>query len=140
MSYSLAVQSGDLVLQGTELAIVYGISKLKQDLMLWTQEGYGVDRFHPDMGSALQDAIGSVISPHTHAQIQSEMARILDNYARVQLQGFKANPRVYSLTELLASVDDINVGISYDTVRVGASVRTAASATTNVTFSSALGA
>lgn len=140
MSYSLAIQNGDLVQQGSDLVLVYGVEKLKQDLICWTQEAYGGDRFHPSMGSVLQEFIGSVITPRTHAQVQSEVARILDNYARVQLQGFKTNPRIYSMTELLASVDDIVVNMMYDTVRVNASVRTAARQDTVITFAADLGA
>lgn len=126
MSYSLAVSNGDLVRQGANLAVVWGIDKLKQDLQLWVAERFGGDRFHPEMGSILQDYIGTVISPRTKAEIEDEVMRVLDNYQRVQIYGFKRNPRLYSMTELLDQVKDISVSVNYDTISVSVSVRTVA--------------
>ncbi len=126
ISYSLAVRNGDLVRLGSNFALVWGIDKLKQDLQLWIGERFGGDRFHPTMGSTLQDYIGSVISGRTDAAIQDEVMRVMENYHRVQTYGFKNNPRLYSLTELMASIDDINVSITYDTVSVAVSIRTVA--------------
>jgi len=132
MSYSLAVRNGDLVREGSNLAIVWGIDKLKQDLQLWVAERYGGDRFHPELGSVLQDHIGDVISPRTRAEIEDEVMRVLDNYQRVQMYGFKRNPRLYSMTELLESIDKISVAINFDTVSVAVSVRSAARVDTRV--------
>ena len=126
MSYSLAVSNGDLVRQGANLAVVWGIDKLKQDLQLWVAERFGGDRFHPEMGSILQDYIGTVISPRTKAEIEDEVMRVLDNYQRVQIYGFKRNPRLYSMTELLDKVKDVSVSVNYDTISVSVSVRTVA--------------
>lgn len=125
MTYSLAIANGDLVRSGNSLSIVYGTSKLKQDLCLWVTERYGIDRFHPKMGSVLPDYIGSLITDGTRSQIQSEMLRILQNYQSVQLQGLKQAPHRYSYSELLYSIDAINVAISYDTVSATVSVRNA---------------
>lgn len=126
MSYSLAVSNGDLTRQGGSLAVVWGIDKLKQDLQLWVAERFGGDRFHPAMGSILQDYIGTVISPRTRAEIEDEVMRVLDNYQRVQIYGFKRNPRLYSMAELLESVENISVNVTFDTVSVSVSVRSAA--------------
>lgn len=128
MSYSLAVSNGDLVRQGGNLAVVWGIDKLKQDLQLWVAERYGGDRFHPSLGSILQDYIGTVISPRTKAEIEDEVMRVMDNYQRVQMYGFKREPRRYSMTELLEEIQDISVNVGYDTVSVSVSVRSAARA------------
>lgn len=133
MSYSLAVVDGDLKLQGSALSVVWGIDKLKQDLQLWVAERYGGDRFHPAIGSVLQDYIGTVIGPRTRAIIEDEVQRLMDNYQRVQMYGFKREPRHYSMTELLESVDDISVNVTYDTVTVSVSVRTAARDNTKIT-------
>ena len=46
MSYSLAVRNGDLVKRGSNLDVVWGIDKLKQDLQCWVTERFGGDRFH----------------------------------------------------------------------------------------------
>ena len=138
MSYSLAVQNGDLALEGSHLSVVWGIDKLKQDLQLWMTERYGGDRFHPIMGSTLQDYIGTVISPRTQVEIQEEVLRVLDNYMRVQTYGFQQNARLYSLTELLGSIDDVSVSITFDTVTVSVSVRTVARDSATVTVSQGL--
>ncbi len=125
MSYSLAVSNGDLVRQGNSLAIVYGVNKLKQDLCLWVTERYGIDRFHPTMGSVLPDYIGSLITDNTRVAVQSEVYRILQNYQNIQLQALKSTPQKYSYSELLYSIDAINVAISYDTVAATVAVRNA---------------
>lgn len=132
MSYSLAVSNGDLVRQGGNLAVVWGIDKLKQDLQLWVAERYGGDRFHPVLGSTLQDYIGTIISPRVKAEIEDEVMRVLDNYQRVQIYGFKREPRHYSMTELLESVENISVSVNFDTVSVAVSVRSAARADTRI--------
>jgi len=126
MGYSLAVSNGDLVMEGSYLKVVWGIDKLKQDLQLWMTERYGSDRFHPAMGSILQDYIGTVISPRTRAEIQDEVMRVLDNYQRVQLQAFQKSPTLFGMSELLEAIDDIKVNITFDTVNVSVSVRNAA--------------
>ena len=125
MTYSLAVVNGDLVRTGNSMSIVYGVEKLKQDLCLWVTEDYGIDRFHPKMGSVLPDYIGSLITDSTRVQVQSEILRILQNYQAVQLQGLKATPQRYSYSELLYSIQAINVAISYDTVYATVSVQNA---------------
>ena len=126
MSYSLAVRNGDLAKSGSSLDVVWGIDKLKQDLQLHVTERFGGDRFHPLLGSILQDYIGSVISQRTKAAIEDEVMRVMDNYQRIQMYGFKINPRLYSMTELLESIGDISVNVSYDTVSVSVPVRSAA--------------
>lgn len=132
MTYSLAVVNGDLVAHGSNLGIVWGIDKLKQDLMLAVTERYGGDRFDPQMGSILQDFVGSVIDSNTQAAIQDEMLRVLDNYCRIQMDGFRSNPTRYSMSELLAEVGDIVTSLNFDTVQVAVAVRSAANDTATV--------
>ena len=85
MTYSLAIANGDLVRTGNTLAVVYGTEKLKQDLCLWVTERYGIDRFHPKLGSVLPDFIGSLITDSTRAQIQAEILRILQNLSLIHI-------------------------------------------------------
>lgn len=122
MSFSLQIANGDLVLQGNQMGIVYGTNKLKQDVILWLAERYGIDRFHPAMGSRLQNYIGGIISYSTQSMVYSEVMRILDNYQKVQYQGLRQAPQLYSLAELLWSINSINVGVGYDTVSVSIGV------------------
>lgn len=122
MSFSLAVNDGDLVQQGSQLSIVSGSDKLKQDLQLWVTERYGIDRFHPVMGSRLQDFIGGVISYSTQSRVYGEVLRVLNNYQKVQYHGLRQAPQLYSLSELLWSINDVNVGVGFDTVTVAVNV------------------
>lgn len=125
MSFSLQILNGDLAQQGSELGIVYGVGKLTQDLTLWMTERYGIDRFHPTMGSSFQNWIGGIISYHTQQMVQNEAERILDNYQKVQYRGLRETPQLYSLSELLYSINSINVSIAYDTVNVAVNVSNA---------------
>lgn len=135
MSFSFAVLNGDLVQQGSSLGIVYGINKLTQDMTLWVTERYGIDPMHPTMGSLLQDWIGGIINTATQSQVQSEILRVLQNYQAVQYLGLKANPQKYSLSELLQSIQAIDVSILYDTISVSITVANANQQSTTVTAS-----
>jgi hypothetical protein len=125
MSFSFMVQNGDLVLQGSQLGIVYGTNKLIQDMTLWMTERFGIDRFHPAMGSNFQNYIGGIISYATQSLVYSEAMRVLDNYQIVQMAGFKANPTLYSLDELLWNINNVNVAVGYDQVQVAVDVANA---------------
>ena len=125
MSYSLALKNGDLVMSGNSLQIVYGVEKLKQDIALWLGERFAIDRFHPTMGSTLQNFIGDIINNSTKSRIESEVLRVLSNYQAVQYRGLKENPQKYSLAEILYSIDAVDVSLSYDTVNVKIKLRNA---------------
>ena len=134
MSFSLQVAAGDLVQEGSRLAIVWGTDKLKQDLTLWMCERFGIDRFHPVMGSCFQNYIGGVITSHTRAMVQSEANRILSNYQKVQYMGLRANPTLYSMSELLWSINAIRVTVSYDSVSVLVAVSNGEQEPTSITI------
>ena len=125
MTFSLKVANGDLVLKGSQMALVGGTDKLKQDLILWVAERYGIDRFHPWMGSNLQNYIGGMITQGTQAMVYSEVMRVLDNYQKTQTAGMTASPALYTLSELLFNINSINVGIGFDQVNVAISVANA---------------
>lgn len=138
MSYSLLIADGDLVLRGSNLAIVSGIEKLKQDLQLWVLERFGGDRFHPDMGSIMQDMIGGVIDQSSVDLIRNELFRVLDNYQRLQFKALKETPSLFSRSELLFAIDDINIGVGYDRITATVKVRSAADDTSTITLSQGL--
>lgn len=138
MTFSLALNDGDLIQQGGHLGLVYGPEKLKQDIMLWVTERYGIDRFHPAMGSRLQDYIGDVIGYTTHSKIYAEVLRVLSNYQKVQYLGLRQNPARYSLSELLWSINDVAVAVNFDAVQISADVSNAESLPINTTISAHL--
>lgn len=123
MSYSLAIADGDLVQQGSQLGLVFGINKLKQDVDMWLMERYGGDRFHVSMGSILEQFIGSIASKASLAEVHAEVFRVLQNYQTYQLRRFKENPELFSASELLVSVDNITTALSYDTITVTVKLR-----------------
>lgn len=135
MSYSLAMVDGDLAVRGNALAVVYGVEKLKQDIDLWLRERFGTDRFHPTMGSTLEDFIGEVVTDHTRAEIYSEVLRILENYLAIQDRIIKSNPQKLSMTEIMVSVNAIDVKVNYDTVYVTVNVSNAVGQTTLISAS-----
>lgn len=134
MSFSLQIASGDLVQQGSQLGIVSGVDKLKQDLTLWMTERYAIDRFHPAMGSNFQNYIGGIISYHTQAMVRSEAERILDNYQKVQWRGLRESPQLYSLAELLMNINAVDVTVTFDAVTVDVSVSNAVQQPVNVSL------
>lgn len=133
MSFSLQVASGDFVMVGSQLGIVYGVNKLKQDLALWFIERYGIDKSHPTMGSYFEYYIGGMINSTTQSLIYNEAMRILNNYQSVQGQAFAQSPQLFSLSELLYSIQSVNVTLAYDAVTAAVSVTNAEQQTTTVT-------
>jgi hypothetical protein len=125
MSFSLQVLNGDLVVSGSSFGIVYGTNKLVQDMTLWLAERFGVDRFHPMMGSNFQNYIGLPIGANTQAMVYQEAMRVLTNLQRVHAAGFKASPQRFSLDELLWDINAVNVQLSLDTVNVAVNVSNA---------------
>ena len=116
MSFSLKLGEGDLSLRGSTFDIVQGRDKLVQDLDLWLRERYGADRFHVRMGSVLQDFIGGIINNSSSVAVQKEILRILQNYKAVQTKAIKENPQKFSASEMLVSIEDVQVTVLFDTI------------------------
>lgn len=133
MSFSLKVVNGDLSITAGRFDLVSGVEKLKQDLTLWLTERYQDDRFHPTYGSILDGYIGGVIqADDTIVRVQSETLRVLSNYQQIQLARFKESPTKFEPSELLQSVNGVDVSLSYDKVIVLVRITTAARTTTTV--------
>lgn len=118
MSFSLAVKDGDLALNGSSLAIVYGVDKLKQDVSIWLKERYRSDRFNSNYGSVLDSYIGQVIDDSTVSMVQGEVIRVLQNYQALQVRLLREHPDRLSADEVLVEILDIKTVILYDTVLV----------------------
>lgn len=126
MSYSLALDAnGDLRQTGSELGVVSGVEKLKQDLDIWFRERYTIDRFHPAYGSTLDNHVGSYVSKLATVQIQQEVYRVLANYQKVQKAAFDKAPYKFPLDELLARINNVSVNQSLDSIFVTVSFTTA---------------
>lgn len=136
MSYSLAIADGDLVQKGSSLGLVFGVDKLRQDVECWLTERYGGDRFHVNMGSILQEFVGSVINSSTRAEVQAEVLRVLQNYQVMQNKRLKENPEQLSASEMLMWVQDIKTAVSYDTVSVAVKLRNGSNQVTTIKIAS----
>lgn len=118
MTFSLKVADGDIALKGSQVDVVHGVDKLKQDISLWLRERYRSDRFHTGYGSILDDFIGGVIDDRTQGMVQSEVMRVLQNFQAMQLRRLQDNPQSMAADEVLVSVANIRTVIRYDTVIV----------------------
>lgn len=118
MSFSLAIEDGDLLMKGSQLGIVHGVDKLKQDISIWLREPYRGDRFHSTYGSILDSFIGQVISEDTIGMVQSEVMRVLQNFQAIQYRMLRETPERLSADEVLVDIADIKTRIDYDQVVV----------------------
>lgn len=124
MSYSFAVFEKDIQLKGSNIGLVYGRSKLIQDLTLWLTERYRSDRFHSNYGSTLDGFIGEVMDPMTASEVEAEVYRVLQNYQMVQYRRMQEDPTTLSPEEVLVEVEDVNAKVDYDSVVVVISIVT----------------
>lgn len=124
MSYSFTVAEKDIVLKGSNIGLVYGRSKLIQDLSLWLTERYRSDRFHSNYGSILDSFIGDVMDPMTADEVESEVYRVLQNYQTMQYRRMQEDPTSLSPEEVLIEVEDVNAKVDFDSVVVVISIVT----------------
>lgn len=133
MSFSLKVVNGDLSISAGKFDLVSGTEKLTQDLTCWLTERYRDDRFHPNYGSILDSYIGGVIqADETIVRVQSETQRVLANYQQMQMARFREFPNKFLPSELLQSVNGVDVSLSYDKVIVLVRITTSARTTAAV--------
>lgn len=118
MTYSLALEGKDLKLIGSQMGIVYGVSKLFQDLDAWLREEFQGDRFHPNYGSVLGNYIGTVISDFSQFTVEQEVFRVLHNYQQVQATRITEDPSRFSYDEILGDITEVTSVIKYDAIIV----------------------
>lgn len=131
---TLALQHGDLVVGSTGYATIDGVPKVVQDVRCALLEPLGNDRFHPGFGSLLDSFVGLAQDGMTTSEVQSEIRRVLDQYAAVQrdrlerdaLSGARSR---YKTADVLAEVLSINVKPVEDRIYVQVNLRTADGAT-----------
>jgi hypothetical protein len=141
MSWSLRLENGDLSISGSRIGAVTGKAKLIQDLRNWILEHMGTDDLHPGYGSLLdggvnpqgvviQGVIGSDLDI-AEVEIRNEIQRIVSDYQALQLGRAKSDKQTYgraTLTpsEVLLSLDDIDIEQDMDTLKVTLGISTAA--------------
>ena len=103
--YTIAMNdSGDLDFTNRHGRIITGKDKLVQQLSIWVQETYGVDRFHPTYGCHLQNMIGAPHTDKSLQDVQNELVRVATAYMNYQAVDFDRHPSDYSQDEVIAQV------------------------------------
>ena len=123
------LENGDLQIGANGFVTVSGPAKLHQDLAVATLEPYGCDRFHPKWGSLLYNYIGDPITPVQKTLVQSEIARLVNNYVLVQQdniskqvsQGLQSQ---YATDEIVSSIESIDVTQYQDFLTVSVAIKT----------------
>lgn len=127
---TLALHHGDLVVSKRDYATVTGTAKVRQDLRCALLEPMGNDRFHTGWGSLLDQAISSVVNEDTRLDIESEVNRIISNYASIQNDRIEAditgsNESRFTTDEVLSRIEGIKVDLDMDSIKVKITLRTA---------------
>ncbi len=120
---TLALSGGDLVLGAGGLHMLDGPAKIRQDIALALGENYGGDLNHPGWGSVLHQYLGEPITADTPMLVQGEVNRILQQYIAGQQQRLAAaalNNQQHTIgtSEIIRTVNSIDVAVSYDSVSV----------------------
>jgi hypothetical protein len=134
MSTSLALQNGDLAINGRTYATVSGKDKLFQDLRCELLEPLGSDPATPGFGTSLNGIISGtteipgVIGGYTTASLildlKAEFADLLERHQTLQLQTIQDDMVAYNNQttldpdEVIQSIDSIDAITSGDTIIV----------------------
>lgn len=129
---TMLLADGDLVVgTSSDYQMVTDARKVQQDLKGALLEPLGNDRFHPGWGSGLHDMIGLPATPLLRSNVLGEVNRVIGNYAAVQRDMVEADvlsgqDTRYSTDEIVASVEQVDVTTSTDSVRIRVAVSTVA--------------
>lgn len=126
---TLLLREGDLVVSHTDYATVEGTGKVAQDLRAALLEPLGNDRFHPGWGSSLGDFIALIADEGTRYAVESEVNRVVSNYAAIQRDKIEADitsdaDTRFSTDEILSRIAGIKVNVGTETVKVEISLQT----------------
>lgn len=120
---TLALSGGDLVVGAGGLQLLDGPAKIRQDIALALGEDYGADPYHSGWGSVLQRYVGEPVTGDTPMLVQAEVNRILQQYISSQQQRLQAaslNNQQHTIgtSEIIRTVNSVDVSVLYDTVSV----------------------
>lgn len=129
---TLAIVNGDLVIGGAGgYTTLSGVERIRQDLTLALWEEYGTDRFHPRYGSIIKQYLGSPITPELQQLVKAEVNRVIQNYIAIQqaevIRGtqYDVTGR-YDTSDVVRSLDEIDVRTTLDAIYVMAALTTLA--------------
>ncbi len=128
---TLALSGGDLVVGPGGLQTLSGAAKIRQDLALALAEEYGADPYHSGWGSVLPQYLGEPVDDDIPMLVQAEVNRVLQQYMtgqQQQLATASANRQQHTImtSEIIQTVNSVDVSVLYDTVKVVISLTTMA--------------
>lgn len=134
---TLALSGGDLVIGPGGLQTLSGAAKIRQDIALALGEGYGNDPYHAGWGSVLPQYVGHPVTDDTPMLVQAEVTRILQQYMtgqQQQLATAAANQQRHTIStsEIIQTVNSVDVTVQYDSIRVIISLTTMAGQTLQI--------
>jgi phage baseplate assembly protein W len=134
---TLALSNGDLVMSAGSLQMLDGPAKIRQDIALALGENYGDDPYNPAWGSVLLRYIGEPITDDTPMLIQAEVNRVLQQYIAQQQQKLNAaslnnQQHTISTSEIIRTVNAIDVSVQFDTITVLINLTTMAGQTMTI--------
>lgn len=120
MSWSLAIQNGDLVHGGNGFNTVAGGAKLVQDLRCVILEPMGTDSLHPSYGSIIdggvdtngtyhEGIIGQINDASAASMVRAELQRIVKGYQGQQVARNNTDLAVYGKSTLTADEALLNI-------------------------------
>jgi phage baseplate assembly protein W len=126
---TLALSGGDLVVGPGGLQLITGPAKIRQDLSLALIEEYGTDPYHPEWGSVLPRYVGLPVDDDTRMLVQAEVNRVVQQYMaqqQAQIGASATNNQATTMTtsDVVRSLDGVDVTVSFDMVRVVISLTT----------------
>lgn len=134
---TLALSGGDLVIGPGGLQMISGAAKIRQDLALALAEEYGTDPYHPEWGSVLPRYVGQPVDADTPMLVQAEVSRVVQQYmasqqAQLSAAATNGQPTTMTTSDIVQSVDKIDVTVLYDTVKVVITLTTMSGQTLSV--------
>jgi phage baseplate assembly protein W len=134
---TLALSNGDLVVDSGSLKTLDGPAKIRQDIALALGENYGDDPYNPAWGSVLPRYIGEPITDDTPMLVQAEVNRILQQYianqrARLEAAALNSQQHTISTSEIIRTVNSVDVSVQWDTVTVLINLTTMAGQTMTI--------
>jgi phage baseplate assembly protein W len=134
---TLALANGDLVVAPGGHTTLTAAAKIRQDMALALGEPLGNDRFHPEWGSVLPTYIGQPMDAETEMQVQSEVARIVEQQMAVQQRdiaqdSLKGRASRYDAADIIVGIEKLTVSVRYDTILVTVALVTQAGVRINI--------
>lgn len=132
--YTFKIVDGDIAVRGDGLVSdVSGAKRIEQELACWILEPINTDKMYPSFGSVMSSFIGSPAMNDYLLDIRAEVSRIVNNYIsyqKKQVEEYRSGSETDFINawhddDLIQTVNEIDVSVVADTVRVRVRLTTA---------------